>query len=287
MWQGPAASRRWSPRSPSWGPRTGAVECPDPGSQWVLVLGVMMTWAISRGNAHSGARLEYPLINKVEHVVIESMECGMYHLIWGRMVMSVCPPGSDRFISNSWETQEGDAGTGSVRGCLGAYWEQVLCAPPWVLETLMNGYVLPFYTDPTPYVPPNQNSAQIEVEFVTNAVAELLKGGYIEEVKELPVVCTHYLWSPMEWQKTRLVVNLRQVNRISFETKIQVWRLACGNDYVQTRRVCFHLIWSLVIIMLMLQSVIVGTWVLNGVEVFTHLLFCHLVCLQHLMSSQR
>ena len=221
MWQGPAASRRWSPRSPSWGPTTGAVECPDPGSQWVLVLGVM-TWAISRGNAHSGARLEYPLINKVEHVVIESMECGMYHLIWGRMVMSVCPPGSDRFISNSWETQEGDAGTGSVRGCLGAYWEQVLCAPPWVLETLMNGYVLPFYTDPTPYVPPNQNSAQIEVEFVTNAVAELLKGGYIEEVKELPVVCTHYLWSPMEWHKTWPVVNLRQVNQISFETKIQV-----------------------------------------------------------------
>ena len=40
----------------------------------------------------NGARLEYPLINKVEHVVIESMECvevGMHHLIWGRMVMSV------------------------------------------------------------------------------------------------------------------------------------------------------------------------------------------------------
>ncbi|KAL5497006.1 hypothetical protein EMCRGX_G013392 [Ephydatia muelleri] len=52
-----------------------------------------------------------------------------------------------------------------------------------------NGYILPFYTEPTPYVRPNQNSSQIEVhvEFVTNAAAELLKGGYIEEVKELPV----------------------------------------------------------------------------------------------------
>ena len=66
----------------------------------------------------------------------------------------------------------------------------MLCVPPWVLETLGNGYVLPFYTEPTPYVPPNLNSAQIEVECVTNAVAELLKGGYIEEVKELPVVCS-------------------------------------------------------------------------------------------------
>ncbi|KAL5506190.1 hypothetical protein EMCRGX_G007784 [Ephydatia muelleri] len=171
MWQGPAASRRWSPRSPSWGPTTGAVECPDPGSQWVLVLGVM-TWAISRGNAHSGARLEYPLINKVEHVVIESMECGMYHLIWGRMVMSVCPPGSDRFISNSWETQEGDAGTGSVRGCLGA---------GAVCTTMGFGNTYEW------------NSAQIEVEFVTNAVAELLKGGYIEEFIYGEVTANVYL----------------------------------------------------------------------------------------------
>ena len=54
--------------------------------------------------------------------------------------------------------------------------------------TCRNGYVLPFYTEPTPYIQPKQHSAQIKVECVTNAVAELLKGGYIEEVKELPVV---------------------------------------------------------------------------------------------------
>ena len=59
-----------------------------------------------------------------------------------------------------------------------------------MLETLRNGNVLPFYTEPTPYIQPNQHSAQIEVECATNAVAELLKGGYIEEVMELPVVCS-------------------------------------------------------------------------------------------------
>ena len=63
-------------------------------------------------------------------------------------------------IYRCWETQEKDAGTGSVRGHLGvcvSYWKQVLCAPSWVLETLRNGYVLPFYTEPTPYVLPNQH----------------------------------------------------------------------------------------------------------------------------------
>ena len=52
----------------------------------------------------------------------------------------------------------------ALLGVCVSYWEQVLCAPPCVLETLRNGYVLPFYTEPTPYIQPNQDSAQIEVE---------------------------------------------------------------------------------------------------------------------------
>ena len=77
---------------------------------------------------------------------------------------------------------------------------------------LRNGYVLPFYTEPTPYVRPNQNSAQIEVEFVTNAVAELLKGGYIEEVKELPVVCMQPIICVHQWngQKTACTLQIKK-----------------------------------------------------------------------------
>ena len=86
----------------------------------------------------------------------------MYHLIWGNMVMSVChlavtdlfPTPTCINVGKPWRGMQ-DAGTGSVRGrcaCV-SYWEQVLCAPPWVLETLRNGYmyILPFYTEPTPY----------------------------------------------------------------------------------------------------------------------------------------
>ena len=65
-------------------------------------------------------------------------------------------------------------------GACDSYWEEVLCAPPWVLEALRNGYVLPFYSESTPHACPNQHSAWVEVEFVAKAVAELLKGGYIE-----------------------------------------------------------------------------------------------------------
>ena len=90
-----------------------------------------------------------------------------------------------------WEVQDGDTGTVSVRGRLSScvtFWEQKLHAPPWVLDTVRNGYVLPFYLLSTPYSRPNQHTARIEREFVDKAVYELLKGGYIERAESPPVV---------------------------------------------------------------------------------------------------
>ena len=126
--------------------------------------------------------------------------------------------GEESCISNSrcWEAQEGDASTVSVRGRLGAcimYWEEVLCATPWVLETVRNGYVLQFYSQPTPYARPNKHSAQVEGDFVTNAMAELLNGGYIVKVNELPVVCSPLSVVTNGVGKKWLMVTLRHVNR--------------------------------------------------------------------------
>ena len=39
IWQGTSVSRSFNPRFHSWGSRMGAVDCPDPSFQWVLVLG--------------------------------------------------------------------------------------------------------------------------------------------------------------------------------------------------------------------------------------------------------
>lgn len=107
-------------------------------------------------------------------------------------------------------------------GACASYWEEVLYAPPWVVETLRNGYVLPFYSEPTPYARPNQHSAQIEVEFVTKAVTELLSGGYIEKVPELPVVCSPLSVVIYGVGKKRFVVNLRQVNRSRWKQKFKL-----------------------------------------------------------------
>ena len=43
---------------------------------------------------------------------------------------------------------------GRLKGCL-AFWKG-LDAPPWILDTIENGYLLPFYNEPVPYSRPNQ-----------------------------------------------------------------------------------------------------------------------------------
>ena len=104
----------------------------------------------------------------------------------------------------------------------------MLCAPPWVLEILRNGYVLPFYSHLS-YVRPNHHSAQVELEFFTNAVAELLKSGYTEEVREPPIVRSplSVVTNDVGNKKNQLAVNVRHVNQSlwkqKFSMKTCVW----------------------------------------------------------------
>ena len=76
----------------------------------------------------------------------------MCHLMEGETVGEVTPSfgtcGDVEGCGKCWEVQDGDTGTVSVRRRLSScvtFWEQELHAPPSVLDTVRNGYVLPFY----------------------------------------------------------------------------------------------------------------------------------------------
>ena len=101
----------------------------------------------------------------------------------------------------------------TVKGRLHTFWREELCAPPWVLDMLRQGYVLPFTSVPTPYLRPNQHSAHAEAEFVDGAAAELVAEGYVKKVDQKPIVCSPLSEVANGVGKKRLVVNLRHVNR--------------------------------------------------------------------------
>ena len=70
------------------------------------------------------------------------------------------------------------------------FWTDTLCAPKWIVELIWEGYVIPFYADPTAYSRHNQRLALASAEFVDRPVSELLSEGYVENVSSKPCICS-------------------------------------------------------------------------------------------------
>lgn len=66
------------------------------------------------------------------------------------------------------------------------FWRTELKAGDWVMETLKDGYVIPFKEFPPIYEEPNNSSATKDMDFVHQAVAELKRVGIIEFRTERP-----------------------------------------------------------------------------------------------------
>ncbi|XP_078688642.1 uncharacterized protein LOC144920363 [Branchiostoma floridae x Branchiostoma belcheri] len=121
-----------------------------------------------------------------------------------------------------FELQEGEPGI-SVRGRLKkniAYWER--CgAPEFILDTIREGYKLPFKELPNSRLLHNNASAKNNFEFVSSAVSELLQLGCIQEVSKCPFICNPLSVAIQSSGKKRLILDLRYVNLFLFKHKFK------------------------------------------------------------------
>ena len=100
------------------------------------------------------------------------------------------------------------------------YWEQVLKAPDYIIDSIRNGYVLPLFSAPTPYIGCNHKSAREQKDFVTSAVKDLLATGCILKVDKRPFICSPL--SVVEGSnKRRLVINFRHLNSFLWKQKFK------------------------------------------------------------------
>ena len=81
---------------------------------------------------------------------------------------------------------------------------------PFVLNVLEHGYVLPLTSIPPPFIAKNNQSALKYPVFVDEAIKELLKYGYIEELSE-PAYCCNPL-TVADKGKLRLFLDFRHLN---------------------------------------------------------------------------
>jgi hypothetical protein len=87
------------------------------------------------------------------------------------------------------------------------------------LDTILNGYKIPFNSTPSSICLQNNRSAIIHGEFITEAIHDLLIRGLVEECENQPYAANPLTVSPSNSRKKRLILDLRHLwkNSIKFE----------------------------------------------------------------------
>lgn len=117
------------------------------------------------------------------------------------------------FDYSDYEQNDGNCGI-SVSGRLkrhAHFWREI-GAPDFILETIENGYTIPFFDIPPVQCSHNNKSAIIHSEFVSEAISELINLGSIDICDRPPHVINPLTVSVQSNGKKRLILDLRLVN---------------------------------------------------------------------------
>ena len=118
----------------------------------------------------------------------------------------------------AWEIEEAmeEQGTIVVKGRLREhvdFWREVVKAPGFIIDCIQNGYKLPLFSESPPNRLSNSASALKYKDFVSQAVAELLRNGCVKKLESAPHVCSPLSVVVNTKGKKRLVINLRYLNQ--------------------------------------------------------------------------
>ena len=102
------------------------------------------------------------------------------------------------------------------------FWETIE-APELILNTIREGYKIPFKFEPAYSFKSNNCSAKLHSDFVSDAINELLEGDRISEVqcREDLHVISPLTVSVQPSGKKRLILDLRLVNKCLFKRKVK------------------------------------------------------------------
>ena len=94
-----------------------------------------------------------------------------------------------------------------------AFWQDVLKAPPPILDCIDSGYCLPLKFIPSPHCQPNHKSTMAHLSFVTDAIKNLVTNRCVLRVRKKPHICSPLSVVSNSTGKLWLVLNLRYLNQ--------------------------------------------------------------------------
>ena len=128
------------------------------------------------------------------------------------------------FYNNNYHEYEEGLSEPIVKGRLKAskdFWIHI-GADSQTIDTVSNGYKLPFIHTPPPSVFKNNKSAFSHSEFVSEAVADLLSKGLVCKCSSVPDIINPLSVSVNSSGKCRLILDLRYVNQYLWKQKIKI-----------------------------------------------------------------
>ncbi len=102
----------------------------------------------------------------------------------------------------------------------GSFWRQI-GAPQFILNVVCSGYVIPFLNEPPGSFSDNNRSALDHVDFVTDAISELVRLGTAVQVDDRPYIVNPLSVSVQSDGKERLILDLSFVNLYLRKFKIK------------------------------------------------------------------
>ena len=112
------------------------------------------------------------------------------------------------------------------------FWK-ALGAGNLILDTILNGYKIPFFSTPSKVILHNNMSAKQHPDFVHQAINDLLARGLIEKCEIPPSVVNPLTVSIQSNGKKRLVLDLRHINRHIWKQSIKYDDLKIVLEYLE------------------------------------------------------
>ena len=140
----------------------------------------------------------------------------------------------------SFEMEQGDKGNlvkGSIKKHY-AFWQKY-CSNEFILDTVNNGYKIPFHSLPKQDHSGNNRSAAEHTQFVSESIIKLLEEGRIQECSSKPTVVNPLSVSVQPSGKKRLILDLRKVNLHIWKEKVKYEDLKTALLYLKKGKFMF------------------------------------------------
>jgi hypothetical protein len=118
------------------------------------------------------------------------------------------------------------------------FWKNIGCYD-YILDTIYNGYRIPFFSTPPSICLSNNRSAVNHSEFVVEAIHDLLIKGLIEECESKPIVVNPLIVSVSSSNKKRLILDLKHVNLHLWKTSVKFKDIRIAMQFITNNSYCF------------------------------------------------